>query len=400
MNVLKNLLLLSFSSYLILLFIEIFFEFNKVRNFKSLKLISNDIDEEFFYYDANKKINKLKFIEYQNIKEQGLSSNFFFNIYDLNNVNNFNIFPLAYKPDTFIISCLGDDELRIGKTDKNGFFNKNEYYKDADTILLGDSYVAGQCVNEDYQINTILNKDKVKFLSYGLPGSSILKQFAVLKEYISEIETKKILLFVLLDNDFKEIIAEYKNPFLKKYLEGGYSQNLNKKNDKIKIIYEKLNNEFINELKSNDFIEENFKYIKYSFFKYKELVTLYNIRKVLGINKTTIINYNGLNLYIETLTKMHDFLKNKKINMSIFLIGSDFKIRSTTLSEKYIIKKLESFSDKNNIKFINLINKMKEENFQNFYDKGPHPVYKQPGHPNKIGYNFMASEIREFLNEK
>ena len=38
--------------------------------------------------------------------------------------------------------------------------------------------------------------------------------------------------------------------------------------------------------------------------------------------------------------------------------------------------------------------------FQNFYDKGPHPVYKQPGHPNRIGYSFMASEIDKFVNEE
>lgn len=396
MNFFKNLLLVLISSYLIIFTFEIVLEINNSSQLSKLKLIPKEIDEKEFYFESHKTENLNKYEKYKEFKDQGLSSNLFFNIHSIDKIKNENIFPLAYKPNTHIISCIGDEGIRISKTDKFGFFNKNYYYDNPEIILLGDSYVAGQCVSEKDQINSILNIKNSKYLSYGLPGSSILKQYAAFMEYKKELNIKKVILFTLLDNDFKEIVEEYKNPYLKKYLQKNHTQNLSDKKVKIESIYSRLNENLINELKANEFLDKNLIYNKKKFFNIKQLISLYNSRKLLGITNSTLANVKGLNLYIETLEKLNNFLKAKDIELSIFLIGSDFKVNSKTLSEIYLIYKLEDYAKNNDINFINLLNIAKNMDYNNFYDNGPHPIYKQPGHPNKNGYVFIASQIEKY----
>tara|TARA_A100001011_G_C14305033_1_gene842653 strand:- start:916 stop:2226 length:1311 start_codon:yes stop_codon:yes gene_type:complete len=155
---------------------------------------------------------------------------------------NLNILPLAGISNFMTINCNENGYYSKYLSDRYGFNNPdNEWEKlEYEYIVLGDSFVHGDCVNrpDDIPSQLRLRLDKgVLNLGYGANGP--LLELATLVEYIKP-NTKKIL-WIFTDNDLSNLNDEIKNNILIKYLENiDFNQNLINKQKDIDIYLENI----------------------------------------------------------------------------------------------------------------------------------------------------------------
>ena len=74
--------------------------------------------------------------------------------------NNINFLPLSGLSNSLTLNCNENGYYSIFKSDKYGFNNPNEIWgnKKLDLVLLGDSFVMGNCVNKPNDLKSILKK--------------------------------------------------------------------------------------------------------------------------------------------------------------------------------------------------------------------------------------------------
>ena len=136
------------------------------------------------------------------------------------------ILPLSGYENAKILLCLDENNNPVYfNSDKNGFNNKDT---DQNNILLiGDSYVQGMCVNNNYIFNEQFKKYNLNTSSLGVAGNGPLLEFATFKEYKLDLNLKSIVLFITPDNDFYDLSNEKNNKILKNYLnDDNFKQNL------------------------------------------------------------------------------------------------------------------------------------------------------------------------------
>lgn len=115
--------------------------------------------------------------------------------------------------------------------DRYGFHNQdNVYTKEGEEVrrvlLIGDSMVEGQCVQEGEDIASRLRQKGFLAISLGMGGSGPVRDLAVFKEYGVKLQPKVILWFFTETNDIRDLSAELEDSFLKKYLNPNFTQNL------------------------------------------------------------------------------------------------------------------------------------------------------------------------------
>ena len=204
-----NLVLLYFFLYILELFI----------NFKNNKLF-----QKTRLYYLNKDSKKLDEKIYLN-----------FGAYKLIDKGD-DILPLSGYENTKILLCLDENNSPVYfNSDINGF-NNNESDK-KNILLIGDSYVQGMCVNNNYIFNEQFKKYNLNTSSLGVAGNGPLLEFATFKEYKLDFNLKSMVLFITPDNDFYDLSKEKNNKILKNYLnDDNFKQNLsNEQNRKRKI---------------------------------------------------------------------------------------------------------------------------------------------------------------------
>ena len=142
---------------------------------------------------------------------------------------NLKILPLAGISKILTINCNENGYYSKYISDRYGFNNPdNEWEKtDFEYLVLGDSFIHGDCVNRPQDIPSQLrlktNNAGVLNLGYGANGP--LFELATLVEYIRP-NTSKIL-WVFTDNDLSNLNNEIENNILIKYLENdNFTQNL------------------------------------------------------------------------------------------------------------------------------------------------------------------------------
>ena len=142
---------------------------------------------------------------------------------------NLKILPLAGISKILTINCNENGYYSKYISDRYGFNNPdNEWEKtDFEYLVLGDSFIHGDCVNRPQDIPSQLrlktNNAGVLNLGYGANGP--LFELATLVEYIRP-NTSKIL-WVFTDNDLSNLNNEIENNILIKYLENdNFNQNL------------------------------------------------------------------------------------------------------------------------------------------------------------------------------
>jgi len=166
-------------------------------------------------------------------------------------------------------------------SDRYGFNNPDEVYDNVvpgkSNVVLGDSFAHGACVHEGQDVASAFRHRGWNSLNLAISGNGPLHALASWIEYGQDRKPDYVLWMFYEGNDLENIISEMVTP-LKKYLDQGFTQDLQAQQDeisqilsaKLKIAYERLR------LRP----EEN---VSIMFFN--QLLTLYHVRKLLGLTR-------------------------------------------------------------------------------------------------------------------
>ena len=348
--------------------------------------------------------NKLKletYLENKIKKEEAFKSGLKFTIYPQTIEDSFNLFnenlnipPLASFTNSESFLCDEGYGLIKYKTDKFGFRNKNDVYeKSIDTIVIGDSFAHGACVDDEFSIAGILNK-KFNVLNLGV-GSTNPTHYALnLSIFVEYFKPKRVITFFY-SNDYEFNENSIYEKIYEKKLEYFDLDTFvgNKPTKYNQDVYNSLNlieKEFILKMQSQlDKKVLNKK--KKSFFKEKIYTLFYHLR-LLEMRKLLMIvskKYTQEFLPKNTL-KMIQLLKekcNKEVKcqpLAVLIPSSDYW--DYDYRGKIYLKNLKKNLIQNDIDFIDFSNNSDDKSF--YAPKGIHL---------SIEGNFIISE--KILNE-
>tara|TARA_B100001964_G_C14152212_1_gene562601 strand:+ start:1 stop:1158 length:1158 start_codon:yes stop_codon:yes gene_type:complete len=189
--------------YSLLYSVEIFLQFKKGKLYNDTKYT--------FQKKISKKLNKdvvLAFAPYKLINK------------------NSKIIPLSGIPNKTTILCDIGEKFITYKADRLGFNNK-EIAIVNDVIIVGDSYVHGNCLDQKYNLVNQMNHSRVKSVGLGMMGNGPLIEYATFREYEFLFKYKYLVWIFVPENDYYDLTNEQKDIILKKYLVNQYyKQNL------------------------------------------------------------------------------------------------------------------------------------------------------------------------------
>ena len=311
------------------------------------------------------------------------------NLHILNNINQKKIFPVSGISKKLTILCkrVEDNNFVTYKSDRYGFRNadKNWDEKEINFVLLGDSFVHGNCVDSDKIISAQLSKiykdkfdKKINTINLAFSGNGPLLEYATLREYLKNIKTEKILYFFYEGNDFENLHLELRDPFLRNYLDDAFQQNLLKRQDDVdKSNYDLLNQE-IQKKRTN--LYEFMKLWKIRMFLSQFLNKKLKIQKIHEKEKI-YKSYKDILVNIKKLTENY--------NADLYFVYLPFIGTFTDSNDDEMHSKVISMVRSLNIKYIDLSNIFKSElddpllMFQS----------KRYQHLNEEGYRFIAKTI-------
>jgi len=145
------------------------------------------------------------------------------------------VVPIAGISDKLTVYCNETGEFTIYQSDEHGFHNPNGIWGKAniDIVALGDSFVHGACVKSEENTVALIREAHPNTLNLGLAGIGPWEQFAIIKEYVQEIEPKVILWFYYEGNDILNLQEYDTIPLLKRYVDSDYRQGLMDRQDEI-----------------------------------------------------------------------------------------------------------------------------------------------------------------------
>ena len=317
--------------------------------------------------------------------------------YILKNIYQKKLFPLSGISNKLTVYCKKKENKKFVtyKSDRFGFRNDDSNWDEinVDFVLLGDSFVQGSCVDSDSTINSQLSNiynsklnKKINTINLGLNGNGPLLEYAILKEYLKYTETEKVLYFFYEGNDLENFDIELNDPFLKKYLNYDFEQELIKKQADIDIINYNLLEEELNK-----------KHIAFlDFIKLKKLRILinniyrnYSKNQISKSSKETYKHYNNILVNLKKLTESQ--------NTELYFIYMPYISRFSNYNsdqnyEDY--SKIMSMVKKLDIKYIDILSKFKTE------VQDPLSLYqlRKYQHLNESGYKFVAETIIKEIN--
>ena len=151
--------------------------------------------------------------------------------------------PINGISDSLIVNCLESKEWQIYKSDRFGFNNQDELWNDnnADVILIGDSFVEGDCVDANQNLNGHISElTGNKIIALGVGGSGPLFYLARIREYANQLKPKKIIWFHYEGNDLRNLNYEKHSSILLNYLSSDFSQKLTEKQNLINKNFKKF----------------------------------------------------------------------------------------------------------------------------------------------------------------
>ena len=371
-----------FLLYFLLYTLEIFLNFKDEKLFKKTRL---------YYLNKETKKNPNKKI-YLN-----------FGSYKLIDKKN-EILPLSGYENANILLCLNEKNKPIYfKSDNNGFNNIN-VNNNIDILLMGDSYVQGMCVNNDNNLNAQFKKLKINPLSLGVSGNGPLLEFATYKEYASNYQFDKLILFITPDNDYYDLSNEKNNKILMYYIDDkNFKQNFSSQIYKEKKV-EVLDNYFGNKTKRlwNDFL-------RVYHFDLKQVGNLIeNIIKKKEINNDDYfyLQNNEINqLYFKIINEFKNFsqLNNQDFYIVFNSITPDILYAKNSKQKKFKklldkkILEMKFYLDEKSIKYFDfneyLLKNYNEDNISLIFKN----INNRWDHYTEIGYNLLAKEVKNLI---
>ena len=312
-------------------------------------------------------------------------------------------FPLSGFSNSQTITCKELGYYNIIKSDKHGFFNQKDRYKNnIEAILIGDSFGMGDCVESKDLISEFMNRRNIETLNLSYGNTSTLTQYATLIEFGFELSPKNII-WLYYDNDIDDLDEEINSITLRSYLYENKKYNL-------------INNEYTKDIFLKNLLAQNI----------QNYLNNQNLDKQINKKNEKKKKDKSNPLYFQNLIGLLKDVSTYRFNF----IVSDNDKNSLKIYEKIMMKskkKIESYGGKIYVVLIPDIERFKSIRFQNatknrgrvikilkklgieYLDgyelisknfKNPLSVYpfKKSGHFNPKGYNFMSEEIIKMIN--
>ena len=307
------------------------------------------------------------------------------------NEKKINTFPLSGISNSKTVFCKEGPEFSIYQSDRYGFNNPdNNWNKNIDHMLIGDSFAQGACVNEGEDIASQLRSlTGKKIITLGMAGNGPLIELASLKEYASDINVKNIFWIYFERNDLDDLNKEKKSQILNKYLNDDFSQKLKKKQSQIDSIVKKKLLEEKKNLKTN-----NSSKIKSKVSAFQKIIRLQITRDKLALDRGIYFKIDPL--FEEVIIKAKKFSQKKNANFYFVYLPDKESFMEHNLLKKNLYKKNEVIKILNN----NNINIIDIHSLLFLKEKDPfalfaHRIY---GHYNAETYSKIATIIKSYID--
>jgi len=220
--------------------------------------------------------------------------------------------PLSSYSNERIYLCNETGEHSYYTSDRYGFNNPDVVWKknSTDLLLLGDSFVAGSCINKNNENNfgDIFRNKSFNIVNLGLAGHGPLLEYATFIEYGKFLKPKKVLWFYYEGNDFDGLNIEKESTILKSYL--------NDKSYDLKSKQKKINNLlYKNEYSLNDLeeyeknkIQKNIRFCNLTFQKTRQLIGFKELKNLIfrvntNLKKEKSFNEENFLIFEEIILK-------------------------------------------------------------------------------------------------
>jgi hypothetical protein len=129
----------------------------------------------------------------------------------------YNFIPIASIPNKNLFLCNEGYGLIKFKSDKYGFRNNDNEWDNFEesTLLIGDSYVQGSCVEDDDTIKGILKLNGIQTLNLGIGDTSFYEYYQIINNVTFNRVPQNIVLIIYAGNDYMELPDKY-NDIIKK----------------------------------------------------------------------------------------------------------------------------------------------------------------------------------------
>lgn len=374
----------EFKTYSIITIISLIFGF---YSFEFYLIYKNEL-QKFFIYKKNHGVKYDNRSKYELYKDLNKSGNYVVTIAGklYNSIlEKENFFPLSGISNSNTINCNENGYFSIYKSDRFGFNNPDNLWekKDIEYLIVGDSFVHGNCVNRPNDITSVLrNISKKNAINLGYSHHrGPLMQYASLREYLNP-NVKKVIWVYFEGNDLYDLNNELKNKILIKYFNDlSFNQNLKSNQNRIDRIAKKIISKKLPKTKDESLL-----------FKFSKL---YYTRDLIRLTLTprTVLLDNKLELKkILKLTK--DLIE--KNNSKLFFVYLPNYNRYTSKYVNTNYDQIKKIIDELQIPFIDIHNEVfsKEQNPLNLFPFGIN------GHYNIEGYRKTAKVIYDYTRER
>tara|TARA_Y100000816_G_scaffold290830_1_gene280501 strand:+ start:2918 stop:4132 length:1215 start_codon:yes stop_codon:yes gene_type:complete len=396
LSIIYNYLIKRHEIYFQIIFITSIISIYSFEIYQNIKPEKNiiDVKSKIYFKNTGKKYDMRTIREiYDDHKSNGSNITVTYKPSAIIN-NNYNFLPLSGLSNINTIHCNENGYYSIYKSDRYGFNNPDYEWDNQNQqyILIGDSFVHGECVNRPNDISSVLREISNKsVLNLGYRGNGPLLKLATLKEF-SKTKKNKILWFYFEGNDQKELVDELKDIILKKYFfEDKFSQSLLKKNelkDKflLNLLDKNYNTKSLHTKKNKKEIE-----FKKTDFRISELIKLNKTRNIIhkvlpGAKSQEIYPMHDKFINVIEKAKFYTERNNSKLYF-IYLPQYARYAQKNYHNENY--DRIKSAIKKLNIELIDI----NEEVFSK--EKNPLSLFpfKLNGHYNIEGYKKIAYHI-------
>ena len=303
--------------------------------------------------------------------------------------------PLGMKSHTQYVLCNELGQWAVFDYDRHGFNNDDAVYDLKNTgasdkvILIGDSFVEGQCVQKGEDMASRLRQKGIGAISLGMGGSGPLRELGVLKEYGLKLNPSVVVWFFTEMNDLDDLASETKDVFLRRYLTPNFSQNLIDRQDEIDKTWESFIEEKISEKKIDDTKKQKTTFSLMS--SLKSYLTFYQLRKRLSLVRRNLVIQGNLTKFKEVLSQVVELTSDNHIRLVFIYLPSRTGFSN---NGDDIRKSIKVIVGELGISFID----MKEI----FAKSGRNPVSYFPvppilHHYTPEGYQTVADEVASYL---
>jgi len=300
------------------------------------------------------------------------------------------ILPISGISNSKTIHCNENGYFSIYESDRYGFNNPDKEWdnKTVEYLLVGDSFVHGNCVNRPNDISSVLRKlSKKSILNLGYEHRrGPLVEYATLREYLNS-NVKKVLWIYFEGNDLIDLANELNNKTLKNYINDlTFTQNLKLRQNEINVLANTIIEREKEKERQKIFTFDLLKFIKIYYLRLfiltqsqtqqplpQQPLPLPEFKKILGLAKDLTIKNNS-KLYFIYLPEY-----------------SRYKIKYNNTSYN-LVKKIVNELD---IPFIDI--------HKEVFEKEQNPLklfpFELPGHYNVDGYKKVAETIYKFTKD-